>query len=196
MTFITLLIGVAAASTYCTGIRSNRQSSVPQGGTHDSIFIFPVSVTIAHSGVVDDTVMLRVVGTLSGVPDADSLVEFARETMLDGYPTFADTTIAVQTGGGIVPPPDTCFYAIGPYANPSGPLENDVSALVHYCSSGSIITAQVYDMMGHLVGVATSITSDGQVWDRIPINSPATAGTYYVQISVGGYGMPLGYTVY
>ncbi|MDP4199453.1 MAG: hypothetical protein Q8922_02760 [Bacteroidota bacterium] len=163
---------------------------------YDSVYIWPRTVHIAHSSDAADTVMLRVRGQLTGIPDYDSLVGFERETMLDTYPSWGDTTIAIATGGGILPPPDTCFAVDGPYANPSYPSENDVSILVHYCASGSTISAQVYDYLGYSVGSASTFTSDAQVWDRLPINSPLVSGTYYIVVTVGSYSGTLGYVVY
>jgi hypothetical protein len=97
---------------------------------------------------------------------------------------------------GVVPPPDTCFYAMGPYSNPSEPLSDDVSILVHYCASTSAITAQVYSMMGVPIGSPTIYVSDGQIWDRLPINAPSVSGTYYITVTVGSFSATLGYVVY
>jgi|SRR5579883_591752 len=88
------------------------------------------------------------------------------------------------------------LFLSGPFSNPSTPGANDVSILVHYCSSGSTISAQVYDGLGNPVGSATTYTSDAQAWDRLPIVSPLTAGTYFVVVTVGSYSKTLGYTVY
>ncbi len=140
--------------------------------------------------------MLRVIANFNNVPDADSEVEFARETMLDTYPSDGDTTLAIETGGGVLPPPDTCFSADGPYSNPSNPGANDVSILVHYCNMGSLITAQVYTSGGTAVGAPSTYTSDGQIWDRLPITAPGTSGTYYITVAVGSYFTTLGYSVY
>ena len=111
-------------------------------------------------------------------------------------PKGTDTTIAIGTGGGIIPPPDTCFLAMGPYSNPSEPLESDVSVLVHFCGLSLTITAQVYTMMGVPLGPPSTFTSDGQEWDRLPITAPPISGTYYITVSVGSYSSMLGYTVY
>ncbi|MFI5200915.1 MAG: hypothetical protein ACHQNE_00825 [Candidatus Kapaibacterium sp.] len=161
-------------------------------------WITPMAVQIDNAGYVDDTVMLRVIGDLVGVPDADSDVGFAREAFLDtSYMiAFADTSIAIGTGGGIVPPPDTCFAVDGPYPNPSSPSANDVSILVHYCRSSSLITAQVYNSLGSPVGAASFYTSDGQMWDRLPINAPGTAGAYHITVTVGSYSSNVGYSIY
>jgi hypothetical protein len=164
---------------------------------YDSLYILPLTVHIANAGGVADTVMLRVLGDFSGIPDADTDVAFDREQMLDNsYPSWGDTTVAIGTGGGIVsPPPDTCFYTVGPYPNPSAISGENVSVLVHYCTAGSIITEQVYDLLGSPVGSAVTITSDGQTWDRIQVAAPSLPGTYYIRVSVGIYNTPLGYTV-
>jgi hypothetical protein len=129
-------------------------------------------------------------------PAADSLIEFARETMLDTYPSFGDTTIAIGTGGGIIPPPDTCFKAIGPYENPSVLFANDVSILVHYCGLPAVISAQVYTSLGIPVGSATTYLSDGVEWDKLPIYSPPAPRSYHIAVTVGAYSTTLGYIVY
>lgn len=85
---------------------------------------------------------------------------------------------------------------MGPYTNPSAPLENDVSVLVHYCGASTLITAQVYTMLGVPVGAPSLYLSDAQAWDRIPIIAPSLSGTYYIEVSVGSYSTTLGYTVY
>jgi hypothetical protein len=161
-----------------------------------NLWITPLTVHIVNAGYDADTVMLRVLGDLTNVPDYDSLVEFARETKLDTFPSLYDTTIAIGTGGGVVPPPDSCFYAVGPYPNPSAPIGDNVSILVHYCISGLTITAQVYNTYGSPVGSAVTYTSDGQVWDRLEIPAPSSAGAYFIHASVIGFSSVLGYTVY
>ncbi len=95
-----------------------------------------------------------------------------------------------------LPPPDTCFKAMGPYTNPSEPSENDVSVLVHYCGLGLTITAQVYTMMGIPLGPPSTYTSDAQAWDRIPITAPPIAGTYYIVVTVGSYSSTSAYSVF
>ncbi len=159
------------------------------------LFITPKTVHIENASNFADTVMLRVVGSFTNVPDADSDVRFEEETMLDTYPSIGDTTFAIVSGGGQLPLLDPSFSAMGPYSNPSHPSAKNVSILVHYPSSGSTITAQVYDQLGNAVGAASSYTSDGQKWDRIPIHAPATAGGYYITVSVGNYLNSLGYIV-
>ncbi len=163
---------------------------------HDSLFITPMAVHIVNAGTAADTVRLRVIGDFTNVPDADTLVEFARETMLTAYPTYSDTTIAIGTGGGVLPPPDTCFYVAGPYPNPSTRSGDNVSILVHYCSSGSTITAQVYNIFGSPVGSAVTFTSDAQVWDRLEIPAPYSAGPYFIHINVGAFSSIVGYSVF
>ncbi len=161
-----------------------------------NLWFNPVTVHIANAGTANDTVMLRVLGDFTNVPDSDQDVSFERETAYDIYPTYGDTTVATGTGGGVVPPPDTCFYSMGPYENPSEPGSDDVSILVHYCGTGSTITAQVYTSGGSAVGPPSTFTSDGQVWDRLPITAPLISGTYYITVTVGSYFTTLGYTVY
>ena len=159
------------------------------------IGITPKTVHIVNASDLADTVMLRVVGNFSPcIPDADSNVVFGREQMLDTIGDLGDTTLAIGSGG-ILPPPDTCFAANGPYSNPSDPYAYDVSILVHYCAAGSQISAQVYDQLGHPVGGPTQVTSDGQIWDRVPITAPGSSGSYYIQVTVGGYSTTLGYSV-
>ncbi len=159
-------------------------------------YIWPMTTKIAHVGFADDTVMLRVRGDFTGIPDADSNVAFLREIMLDTYPSWLDTTVAMTTGGGSLSPPDTCFYAAGPFSNPSHPAANDVSILVHYCISGPTITAQVYDGLGNPVGSPSTFVADGQTWDRLPITAPGTAGSYHILVTAGTYSTTLGYAVY
>ncbi|MDP4200318.1 MAG: hypothetical protein Q8922_10170 [Bacteroidota bacterium] len=118
------------------------------------------------------------------------------EAMLDNNSTYFDTTIAAGTFSGILPPPDTSFAVIGPYSNPSLPGAPDVSILVHYCASGSLISAQVYDMLGNPIGWPSTFTSDGQTWDRIPVTAPPVSGTYYIVVTCAGNSKTLGYTVY
>ncbi len=161
-----------------------------------NLWITPMSIDIVNAGIDNDTVMLRVIGSFANVPDEDSLLEYSRETMMEPYPTFSDSTIAIGTGGGVVPPPDTCFYTMGPYSNPSEPLSDDVSILVHYCGISSTITAQVYNMMGVPIGLPSTYTSDEQTWDRLPINAPPLSGTYYITVTVGIYSTTLGYIVF
>ncbi len=159
--------------------------------------IAPKKVHLVNANYAGDTVMLRVRADIPPcVPDADSNVVFGREQMLDTLRGLADTTIAIGPSGGVMPPPDTCFMALGPFANPSAASSNDVSILVHLCGIGAPITVQVYDMIGNPVGGQSHAVSDGQVWDRIPITSPPVAGSYYVQISAPFYGTSLGLTVY
>ncbi|HEY3874693.1 MAG TPA: hypothetical protein VGM92_04405 [Candidatus Kapabacteria bacterium] len=38
--------------------------------------------------------------------------------------------------------------------------------------------------------------SDGQTWDRIPINAPSLSGAYHITVTVGAYSTTLGYTVF
>ncbi|HET6400526.1 MAG TPA: hypothetical protein VFH95_03925, partial [Candidatus Kapabacteria bacterium] len=159
-------------------------------------FIKPMTINIDNAGYADDTVMLQVIGSFTNVPDADSDVLFARETMLDTYPSYGDTTLAIGPGGIMMPPPDSCFIANGPFSNPSDPGADDISILVHYCASGSTITAQVYTSGGIPVGSPSTYTSDAQIWDRLPINAPGTSGTYYITVTVGSYSTTLGYSVY
>jgi photosystem II stability/assembly factor-like uncharacterized protein len=90
----------------------------------------------------------------------------------------------------------SCFSVVGPYSNPSEPLSDDVSILVHYCGTSSTISAQVYTMMGVPIGLPSTYTSDGQTWDRLPINAPPISGTYYITVTVGGYSTALGYVVF
>ncbi|HET6401425.1 MAG TPA: hypothetical protein VFH95_08510 [Candidatus Kapabacteria bacterium] len=164
----------------------------------EGLFIAPMTVTIANAGDLGDTVMLQVLGDFTNVPDADSNVGFARETTLDSmvYQTLGDTTLAVGSGGGVLAPPDTCFSVLGPYSNPSNPGANDVSILVHYCGTGVLITAQVYDYLGNPIGAPSIYSSDEQIWDRLPITAPGTPGTYYIQVTVGSYSNTSGYSVY
>ncbi len=159
--------------------------------------ITPLTVHIDNAGSSADTVMLRVRGDFANVPDDDSLVEFTRETMLGLYQTYGDTTIAVGTGGGFVTPSGgSCLTAIGPYPTPSAPNAGNVSILVHYCSSGFAITAQVYNVSGAMVGPTVTFTSDGQLWDRLAIPAPSMTGAYYIHVSVGGSTTVLPYTVF
>ena len=160
------------------------------------LFITPKTVFIDNAGYVADTVMLRVIGSLTNVPDADSDVQFEEETMLDTYPSDGDTTVAIATGGGLMPAPGPTFMAAGPYANPSRPSANNVSVLVHYPGAGTTITAQVYDYLGNAVGRASSKTSDAQAWDRIRIHAPGSRGIYYITVKAGNYFSTLGYSVY
>ncbi len=160
-----------------------------------NLWFNPVTVHIANAGTTNDTVMLRVLGDFTNVPDSAQDVSFERETAYDTYPTYGDTTLAIGTGGGIIPPPDTCFAAAGPYSNPSDPGANDVSILVHYCASGSTITAQVYNSMGVPIGPPSTYNSDGQMWDELPINAPGISGSYYITVTVGSYFTTLGYSV-
>lgn len=157
--------------------------------------IAPMTIHIAHAGLFEDTVKLRVRGDFANVPDGDSVVEFARETSLDAYPSLADSTIAIGTGGGIVSPGDTCFAAIGPYPNPTIASGSNVSVLVHYCGTTLPIIAQVYDVVGDPIGSPVTVTSDGQTWDRIPIAIPSTSGAYFVHVNVGGYSTVVSFVV-
>jgi photosystem II stability/assembly factor-like uncharacterized protein len=88
------------------------------------------------------------------------------------------------------------FSVVGPYPNPSAPIGDNVSILVHYCVSGITITAQVYNTFGSPVGSAVTYLSDGQVWDRLEIPAPSSAGAYYIHVGVFGSSSILGYTVY
>ncbi len=153
---------------------------------------------ILGTGFAGDAVILRVIANFNNVPDADSVAGFARETALDSfmYQTLGDTTIAIGTDVGILQPPDTCFSAMGPFSNPSEAGANDVSVLVHYCGTGALISAQVYDYLANPIGPPSTFTSDGQPWDRIPLTSPGTAGAYYVQVTVSGLFTTIGYSVY
>jgi len=160
------------------------------------IQITPKTVHLVNASDFADTVQLRVVGNFSPcIPDADSNVVFGREQMLDTIGDLGDTTVAIGSGG-ILPPPDTCFAVNGPYTNPSSPGANDVSILVHYCGTGSAISAQVYDYLGHPIGAPSLFNSDGQVWDRLPITAPGSSGTYYITVTVGSYSATLGYSVH
>jgi hypothetical protein len=164
---------------------------------YDSANITPMTVHIANAGYAADTVMLRVIGDFAGIPDADSDVEFDRETMLDVYPTYGDTTFAIGTGGGIVPPTDSCWHVVGPFPNPTEISSDNVSILVHYCVSGNTITAQVYNVLGVPVGSAVTYLSDGQVWDRLDIPTPSTPGPYYIHVGASVYSSSvLMYSVY
>ncbi len=161
------------------------------------LYILPSTVHIANAGYLADTVMLRVLGDFTNVSDTDSLVRFARETMIDtSYPSFSDTTIAIGTGGGILPPPDSCFYAVGPYPNPSAVSGDNLSILVHFCGLGLTITAQVYNAFGSPIGSGVAYTSDGQVWDRMDIPAPSSAGAYFIHVSVPGFSTVLGLSVF
>lgn len=160
-----------------------------------NLWFNPVTVHIANAGTANDTVMLRVLGDFTNVPDSPQDVSFERETAYDTYPTYADTTFAIGSGGGTLQLVNPDFTVKGPYANPSHQNAHNVSILVHYPGSGSTITAQVYDQLGNAVGAASTHTSDGQKWDRIPINAPSLAGDYYIAVSVGGYTNSIGYVV-
>jgi hypothetical protein len=103
--------------------------------------------------------------------------------------------IALVALAGIVPPPDSCFYAIGPYPDPSDISADNVSILVHYCVSSQPITAQVYNSIGSPVGSPVIFTSDGQTWDRLEIVAPSSAGVYFIVVSTGAYSETLSYSV-
>jgi photosystem II stability/assembly factor-like uncharacterized protein len=126
-----------------------------------------------------------------------------------GY-TFAAATISNGTlvGNGLweeewpqagvteAEPSLDSFQVMGPYSNPSEPLANDVSILVHYCGTSSTISAQVYNMMGIPIGIPSTYISDGQIWDRVPINAPPVSGTYYIVAAVDGHSVTMGYVVF
>jgi hypothetical protein len=149
----------------------------------NSSYIVPSTIHTQGSLTNQDTVFLRVRGSVSGYSDADSNCVFANEMYLGYYSALVDSTLggAPKAAQFRVKPNELAI--LNPYPNPLHAGDRDMTALISI-PKGARANLRIVDATGRYVGELGPFEGRG-TWSVYKVAPPKTAGSYFLEVTDG-----------
>jgi hypothetical protein len=162
--------------------------------TLDKYYYFPSSSAPAPPKIIHtasntrmDSVYLKVVGVVTGMPDDDTMVQFQDEQLFGGsYPVSQDSNLYMFKKGAmnLADPSHEGLNVLTPFPNPVRKLGESMEVIAAF-PKGFTLTAEVFDLLGRKTNILTTILSDG-LWQEMELETPKANGMYYLRVSAGG----------
>src|SRR5579883_1935449 len=145
----------------------------------------PRTVHLINLNDFSRDVYLRVTGTVNGVSDDDSLVEFYIEQADSCFTSVEDSTGHVLKQNIPNQAPLTGSLSISaPFPNPLDLVQQSYTHLSVAYAPGQEIRARVTDLLGKAIITIDPVISTGN-WQELTFKAPPIAGSYIINVSAG-----------